>query len=365
MVRIKDILKEIEKLAPLPLQEGFDNAGVQVGNVNQTATGALLCLDITEAVIEEAIELGYNLVIAHHPLMFKPFKSLTGANYVERCIIQACKHDLVLYSAHTNLDNAVGGVNYKLAELLGLQNVRILSPRKGNLLKLVTFVPEESAEMVRTTLFHAGAGSIGNYDSCSFNTTGTGTFRASESCNPYSGEIDELHQAKEVRIETILPSYLKAAVTRALLSVHPYEEPAYDFYALENTWQQAGSGIVGELLSEEDEALFLQRIKAVLKTDCIRHSPLTGKKVREIAICGGSGAFMLSEAIAYGADVFITGETKYNDFYDVEDKILLAVAGHYETEICTKDIFFDIISENFPTFAVQISNTNTNPVKYL
>ena len=365
MLRIKDILKEIEKLAPLATQESFDNAGVQVGDVNQLATGVLLCLDVTEAVVEEAIELGYNVVIAHHPLIFKPFKSLTGTNYIERCLMQACKHDLVIYAAHTNLDNAVGGVNYKLAELLGLQNIRILGPQKGNLLKLVTFVPEESAEIVRAALFNAGAGNIGGYDSCSFNTHGTGTFRASSTCNPYCGEIDELHRQEEVRIETILPSYLKVSVTRALLSVHPYEEPAYDFYPVENTWKQVGSGVVGELLSEEDELLFLQRIKEILKTDCIRHSPLTGKKVREIAICGGRGAFMLSEAIAYGADVFITGEAKYNDFYDVEDKILLAVAGHYETEVCTKDIFFDIISKKFPTFAVQISNTNSNPVKYL
>ena len=365
MLRIKDILKEIEKLAPLPLQDGFDNSGVQVGNVNQRATGALLCLDITESVVEEAVELGFNVIIAHHPLTIKPLKSLTVANYVERCLMKACKHDLVLYAAHTNLDNAAGGLNYKLAELLGLQNVRILSPKKGNLLKLVTFVPEESAEMVRTALFNAGAGGIGNYNSCSFNAFGTGTFRASATCNPYRGDIDELHHEKEVRIETILPSFLKTPVTRALLSVHPYEEPAYDFYALENTWKQAGSGIVGELLSEEDELLFLQRIKEILRTDCIRHSPLTGKKVREIAIGGGSGAFMLPEAIAYGADVFITGEAKYNDFYDVEDKILLAVAGHYETEVCAKDIFFDVISQKFPTFAVQISNTNSNPVKYL
>ena len=277
MLRIKDILSEIEKLAPLPLQESFDNAGVQVGNVNQTATGAILCLDITESVIEEAIELGYNLIIAHHPLIFKPFKSLTGSNYIERCVIQACKNDLVLYAAHTNLDNAVGGVNYKLAELLGLQHVHILSPQKGNWI----------------------------------------------------------------------------------------EESACDSYTLEKTLKQAGSGIIGELLNNEEELLFLQRIKDILKTDCIRHSPLMGKKVRNVAICGGSGAFMLPEAIAYGADVFITGEAKYNHFYDVEDKILLVVAGHFETEICTKDIFLDIISEKFPTFAVQISNTNTNPVKYL
>jgi dinuclear metal center YbgI/SA1388 family protein len=365
MLRIKDILQEIEKFAPLPLQESFDNAGVQVGNVNQEATGVLLCLDVTEAVLDEAIELGYNLVIAHHPLAFKPFKSLTGANYVERCLMLACKHDLVVYAAHTNLDNAVGGVNYKLAELLGLQDVRILSPQKGNLLKLVTFVPEESAEIVRTALFNAGAGGIGDYDSCSFNTCGAGTFRASEQCNPYCGEINVLHHANEVRIETVLPSYLKSSVTRALLSVHPYEEPAFDFYALQNTWNRAGSGVVGELLSEEDELLFLQRIKEILKADCIRHSPLMGKKVREIAICGGSGAFLIPEAIAYGADVFITGEAKYNDFYDVEDKILLAVAGHYESEVCTKDIFFNVIFKKFPTFAVQISNTNSNPVKYL
>ena len=365
MLRIKEILKEIEKLAPIPLQEGFDNSGVQVGDVNQLATGALLCLDVTEAVVDEAIDLGYNLIIAHHPLVFKAFKSLTGVNYIERCVIKACKYDVVIYAAHTNLDNAAGGVNYKLAELLGLQNVHILSPQKGNLLKLVTFVPEESAEAVRTALFNAGAGNIGNYDSCSFNAQGTGTFRASAICNPYCGEIDTFHQEKEVRIETILPSYLKTTITRTLLSVHPYEEPVYDFYALENTWKQAGSGVVGELLCEEDELFFLQRVKEILKTDCIRHSPLMGKKVREIAICGGSGAFMLPEAMAYGADVFLTGEAKYNDFYEVEDKILLAVAGHYETELCTKDIFFDVISEKFPTFAVQMSNTNANPVKYL
>ncbi|MDR2233755.1 MAG: Nif3-like dinuclear metal center hexameric protein [Tannerella sp.] len=365
MLRIKDILKEIEKVAPPAIQEDFDNSGVQVGNVNQPATGALLCLDVTEAIIAEAIELGFNLVIAHHPLLFKPLRSLTGADYIERCVIEACKHDLVIYAAHTNLDNAVGGINYKLAEMLGLQNVRILSPRKGSLLKLVTFVPDESADIVRTALFNAGAGGIGDYDSCSYNSHGIGTFRASEKCNPYTGEIGEFHRENEVRIETILPSYLKTPVTRALLSVHPYEEPAYDLYALENTWNQAGSGIVGELLSEEDELLFLQRLKDILKTECIRHSPLTGRKVREIAICGGSGAFMLPEAIAYGADVFITGEVKYNDFYNVENKILLAVAGHYETEICAKDIFADIISEKFPTFAVQIANNNSNPVKYL
>ena len=365
MLKIKDILKEIEQYAPLPLQESFDNAGVQVGDANQYATGALLCLDVTEEVMDEAIEKGCNLVISHHPLAFKSFKSLTGSTYIERCLMKACKYDLVVYAAHTNLDNAVGGVNYRLAELIGLQNVRILSPQKGALLKLVTFVPEAYAELVRTTLFNVGAGCIGSYDSCSYNLHGEGTFRAGEDCHPFCGEVGKLHFENEVRIETVLPVYKKATVTRALLSVHPYEEPVFDFYALDNTWDQAGSGVVGELPESENELAFLQRIKALFSVGCVKHSPFTGKVIREVAICGGSGAFLIKDAINYGADVFITGEAKYNDFYDVEDRILLAVIGHYESEVCTKDIFYNIISKKFPTFAVHFSNVNSNPVKYL
>lgn len=365
MTRIKEVLKEIELYAPLPLQEGFDNAGVQVGDVNQEVTGVLLCLDVTEEVIDEALETGSNLIVSHHPLAFRAFKSLTGASYIERCLMKACKFDLVVYAAHTNLDNAVGGVNYRLAELIGLQNVRVLAPQKGMLLKLVTFVPEAYADLMRNTLFNAGAGHIGNYDSCSYNLKGEGTFRAQEGCHPFCGEVGEMHTEKEVRIETILPSYRKAAVLRALLSVHPYEEPAYDFYPLDNVWGQAGSGVVGELPEEEDELSFLQRIKELFHVKCIKHSAFTGNPIREVALCGGSGAFLLKDAISYGADIFITGEAKYNDFYDVEDRILLAVIGHYESEVCTKEIFYNIISKKFPTFAVHFSNVNSNPVKYL
>ncbi len=365
MLKIKDILKEIERYAPLPLQEGFDNAGVQVGDANQAVTGVLLCLDVTEEVLDEALEKACNLIIAHHPLAFKPFKSLTGASYVERCMMKACKHDLVIYAAHTNLDNALGGVNYRLAELIGLRNVRVLSPLRGALLKLVTFVPEAHAEIMRNTLFNAGAGSIGNYDACSYNSLGDGTFRAQEGCHPFCGEVGELHVEKEVRIEMILPAFKKASVMRALLSVHPYEEPAFDFYPLSNTWDQVGSGVVGELPEEEDELSFLLRIKDLFDVGCVKHSRFTGRPIREVALCGGSGAFLVKDAIAYGADVFITGEAKYNDFYDVEDHILLAVIGHYESEICTKDIFYDIISKKFPTFAVHFSNVNSNPVNYL
>jgi len=364
MIKIKDVLKEIERLAPLSLQEDFDNAGIQIGDVEQPASGALLCLDVTEDIIDEAIDAGLNLIISHHPLAFKPFKSLTGKNYVERCMIKACKNDIVIYVAHTNLDNAVGGVNYKLAEMFDLEDVRILSPQKNSLHKLVTYVPEQAAEKLRKALFKAGAGHIGDYSSCSFNAEGYGTFLPLEGSHPHCGEIAQLHTQKEIRIETVFPAYLQSAVISSLLSVHPYEAPAYDLYRLENFWEQSGSGVIGNLPEGEDELIFLQRIKDVLHVECLKHSMLTGRKIRTVAICGGSGAFLIPQAIASGADLFITGEAKYNDFYDVENKILLAVTGHYESEICAKEIFFHLLSKKFPTFAVQNSIVNSNPIKY-
>ncbi|WP_029903704.1 Nif3-like dinuclear metal center hexameric protein [Prevotella sp. 10(H)] len=364
-MKIKEILHAIEQLAPVPLQESYDNSGVQVGDINQEAKGAVVCIDVTEAVMDEAVALGCNLIISHHPLAFRAFKSLTGKNYVERCMMKACKHDIVVYAAHTNLDNAYQGINYYLAEMLNLQHVRILEPQRGKLLKLVTFVPHSHAELVRNTLFNAGAGNIGNYDSCSYNVSGEGTFRAGEEANPFTGDIGELHTEPEVRIEMILPTYKQADVQRSLIAVHPYEEPAYDFYVLENTWAQAGSGIVGTLPEESDEEDFLYLLKDTFHLKTILHSALRGKPVRDVAICSGGGAFLIPKAISYSADVFITGEAKYNDYYDVEDKILLATVGHYESEIFTKNIFFDIISKKYPNFTVYMSGFDVNPVNYL
>jgi dinuclear metal center YbgI/SA1388 family protein len=325
----------------------------------------LLCLDVTEAVLEEALTKGCNLIISHHPLAFKPFKSLTGSTYVERCLMKACKHDLVIYAAHTNLDNAWEGVNHHLGELIGLRDMRILSPQKNALLKLVTFVPEAFAEAVGQALFEAGAGHIGNYDSCSFRLRGEGSFRPKEGSHPFCGEPGKLHHEKEVRIETILPAFRKNALTRALLAAHPYEEPAFDFYPLANAWQTAGSGIVGELPESEEAEAFLLRIKALFQASCVKHSAWTGKPIRRVALCGGSGAFLIPEAIASESDIFITGEAKYNDYYDVEDKILLAVIGHYESEMCTKDIFHKILSKKYPTLALHLSEVDANPVKYV
>jgi dinuclear metal center YbgI/SA1388 family protein len=364
-MRIKEIIQTIEQLAPLQLQEDFDNSGVQVGDINRESTGALLAIDLTEDVIDEAISLGCNLIISHHPIAFKSFKSLTGRNYVERCIMLAIKNDIVIYAAHTNLDNAFGGVNYKLAQMLELKNVKILQPKEDALLKFVTTVPEQHAESVRNAIFNAGAGYIGNYDCCSYNLLGEGTFRAGDSSNPFVGEKGELHYENEVRIETVIPIMKKEEVLRALLAVHPYEEPVFDLFPIINEWGRHGSGVVGELPEPMPEQEFLYMLKDIFNLPTISHSKIQGKDILDIAICGGSGSFLIPKAISYGADVFITGEAKYNDFYDVEDKILLAVVGHYESEICTKEIFYEIISEKFPTFALHKSAFDSNPVKYL
>lgn len=364
-MKIKEILQAIEQLAPLPLQESFDNSGVQIGNANQEAKAVLLCIDVTEAVVDEAIALGCNLIISHHPLAFRSFKSLTGRNYVERCMMKACKYDIVVYAAHTNLDNALGGINFYLANLLKLQHIRILSPQEEKLLKLVVFVPNSHSDLVRTSLFNAGAGTIGEYDSCSYNLQGEGTFRAGNKANPFVGNRGELHTEQEQRIEVVLPVFKQNEVLQTLLAVHPYEEPAFDFYALRNVWSQAGSGVVGTLPEEMEEADFLYYLKDTLHLTTMMHSAFRRAPIRDVAICSGSGSFLIPNAINYGADVFITGEAKYNDYYDVEDKILLATVGHYESEIFTKNLFFDVISEKYPTFAVYMSGSDINPVNYL
>lgn len=364
-MKIKEILQTIENLAPLALQESYDNSGVQIGDVTQEVKAVLLCIDVTEDVMDEAIRLGCNLIISHHPLAFKSFKSLVGRNYVERCLIKACKHDVVVYAAHTNLDNAIGGVNYQLAKILDLQQVKILAPQEKALIKLVTFVPIDYAENVRAVLFNAGAGNIGNYDACSFNIEGEGTYRAGQNTTPFVGEKGQLHNEAEKRIEVILPQYKQKEVLNTLLAVHPYEEPAYDFYKLENSWSQAGSGIVGTLPDPMEEEDFLYYLKDTLHLSSIQHSAYRGKMIHEVALCGGSGAFLIPQAIGYGADIFITGEAKYNDFYDVENKILLATVGHYESEICTKDIFYELISKKHPEVEVNLSQFDVNPVKYL
>ena len=364
-MKIKDILNALERFAPLPLQDGFDNSGLQIGLTEVEATGALLCLDVTEEIIDEAIQKGCNLIIAHHPLLFKGCKSITGKDYVERCVMKAIKNDIAIYAAHTNLDNATGGVNFKIAEKLGLINPQILSPKSDLLYKLVTFVPLAQAEEVRQTLFQAGCGHIGEYDSCSYNIQGEGTFRALDGAQPFCGEVGTLHTEPEVRIETIFPSFKKSAVVRALVQAHPYEEPAFDIYPLANSWSQVGAGVIASLPEPIDEKEFLLKVKNIFQVGSVKHSKLRGKSIQKVALCGGSGAFLLQQAIGAGADIFISAEIKYHDYFGNDDLILMADIGHYESEQYTKELFYSIIKDKFPTFALHFTEVNTNPIKYL
>ncbi|MBR8535104.1 Nif3-like dinuclear metal center hexameric protein [Carboxylicivirga sediminis] len=365
MVQIQNILNELEQFAPSALKEDFDNVGLLVGNAAAEATGVLITLDITEKVMDEAIDLGCNLVVAHHPIMLSGLKKINGHNATERIVIKAIQHNIAIYASHTNADSVINGVSGRMCEKLGLQNCKILAPKKESLLKLVTFVPADHAEKVREAVFAAGAGQIGNYDACSYNVNGQGTFRAGDNTKPYVGEKGQIHTEAEVRVETILPAYLKGKVVSALWKAHPYEEVAYDLYPLANEWPSAGIGMVGDLPDEVDEATFLNRIKNTFKAKCIRYTNLLNKPVRRVAVCGGSGSFLLGKAIAEKADVFITGDFKYHQFADAEDRILIADIGHFESEQYTKEVFFELLTKKFSNFAIHLSNVNTNPVNYL
>ena len=364
-MKVSDIAMCIEEIAPLSLQEDYDNAGWQVGDKYSEATGALLCIDVTEEVVDEAISLGVNLIISHHPLLFKGVKSLTGKNYVERTVIKAIQHNISIYASHTNLDNAWSGVNFKMAEKLGLTNLSILMPQGGKLLKLVTYVPVSHADIVRNALFTAGCGNIGDYDLCSYNSNGFGTFRAGLDSHPYCGTIGNLHQEEETRIETVLPEYLKEVATQALLKTHPYEEPVWNTVCIDNVNPSTGFGIVGYLPEETETRVFLQQLKQLFGCGTIRHTGICCPTVKKIAVCGGSGAFLIRHAIQSKADIYITGDIKYHDFFQAENRIILADIGHYESEQYTKEIFYELLTKKIPKFAVQFSKVNTNPINYL
>lgn len=364
-VKLYELTDIIESIAPVQTQESYDNSGLLVGSKNDIINGAIITLDITEEVINEAVSLGYNLIISHHPPIFKPLKRLTGSTATERCIILAIRHGIALYAAHTNLDNSIKGVNAIFAEKLNLKKTGIMQPIKGKLRKLVVFVPVSHHEVVREAMFQAGAGVIGNYDFCSFNSQGNGTFRAMKGSTPYVGEREKLHTEPEIRIETILPEWLETKIVSAMRAVHPYEEVAWDSYEVTNDYLQTGAGMYGQLSEPMDEIDFMINIKEVLNIPFLKHSPLLNRKISKVGICGGSGNFLLQDAINHHCDVFITGELKYHDFFLAENKILLIEAGHYETEQFSKELLYRILKENFTTFALQISGISSNPVNYL
>lgn len=363
-MQIKDIIAALEQQAPPSLQEEYDNAGLLTGNASWECKGIVVALDATEAVVQEAIQKGCNLVVSHHPIIFKGIKKLNGKNYVEQTVITAIKNDIALYALHTNLDNVINGVSGKIADLLNLQNRKILAPKNGLLKKLAVYVPLHAKEALLQALFEAGAGNIGNYSECSFSSKGEGSFKAGATANPFVGEKGTRHLEPEERVEVIFPGWLQQRVLDTMKRAHPYEEVAYDLYNLANTHQYAGSGMVGELERPIDETSFLQLLQRQFGTPVIKHTALTGKMVQKIALCGGAGSFLTATAKNVGADVFITADLKYHEFFDAEEKLLLVDIGHYESEQCTIDLLFDILQEKFPNFAVLKTGINTNPVQY-
>lgn len=363
-MRIKTITSWIETIAPVSFQESYDNAGLIIGDENREVNSVLVTLDVTPEVVQEARMKQIGLIISHHPLIFKGLKKINGKNQVERSVIEAIQNNIAIYAAHTNLDAVIGGVNSVFCSKLGLVNQQILRPAKGKLFKLVTFIPATHMQKVRDAVFNAGAGSIGNYDRCSFSTTGEGSFRGGENTHPFTGEKGKVHFEEEVRFETVFPAHLKSTIITALLNSHPYEEVAYDLYPLENEYYQAGMGMTGYLKKEWKEKAFLDFVKKTLNLKILKHTPWQNKLVKKVAVCGGTGSFLLPDAIRAGADVFITGDFKYHEFFEAGDEIMVVDIGHYESESLVMELFHDLIIKKFPTFAVQISEVNTNPVNY-
>ena len=363
-MKINEIVQYLETLAHPSLQEHYDNAGLITGDADWECSGIICSLDATEDVVKEAVEKKCNLIIAHHPIIFGGLKKINGKNYVEKAIITAIKNDIAIYATHTNIDNVIEGVNGKMAKMLGLKNISILSPKENTLKKLFTFVPVEKAEQVRNSIFAAGAGHIGNYSECSFNAEGVGTFKAGEETNPYAGEVGRQHQEKEVKMEVIFPSFLEDKIVRAMKTAHPYEEVAYDVISLSNNFHSIGSGVIGEWPDAVDEKQFLEKLKTVFNVPVIRHTALLNKTIKSVALCGGAGSFLISKALAAGADAYITADIKYHEFFDANNRMLIADIGHFESEQFTIDLFKEILEQKFPTFAVLKTEVKTNPVHY-
>jgi len=364
-MQIKELTTYLESIAPLSYQEDYDNSGLIVGDPQTQVTGAMISLDCTEEIIDEAIRKGCNLVISHHPIVFRGMKRFNGKTYVERAVIKAIRNDVALYAIHTNFDNVLNGVNAKLCQVIGLTDCSILSPKGGLLKKLVTYCPHAQAEQVRNALFKAGAGQIGNYSECSFNTEGEGTFKAGENTNAFVGEKGRRHTEAETRIEVIYPATREKEIMIALHMAHPYEEIAYENYNLTNQYQDVGSGMIGILADEMDELAFLKHVKSSLGSAVIRHTAFRNKKVKRVAVCGGAGGFLLPQAISAGADVFITADYKYHEFFDADKKILIADVGHFESEQFTQQLLLELITEKFPNFALHLTAQSTNPINYL
>ena len=364
-MKIKEIITVLEEMAPLAYAEDFDNIGLLIGNKDTETSGILVCHDALENVIEEAITKNCNLVVCFHPILFSGLKKITGANYVERALIKAIKNDIAIYAVHTALDNHSKGVNHIFAKALGLKDIKILIPKQNYIRKLITYTIAENAEEVRNALFDAGAGTIGNYENCSFNSQGIGTYMGNENSNPEVGERFEFVENNEIKIEITFEKHLESKILKALFKHHAYEEVAYEIYELQNKHQNIGLGAIGTLEKPMTESDFLNLVKEKMQTPSIRHTNFLGKTIQKVAVLGGSGSFAIKNAMQAGADAFLTADLKYHNFYEAENQLLLADIGHFESERYTKNYIVDFLQKKIPNFAIILSEENTNPVKYL
>lgn len=361
---VKDFTQALEEIAPLNYAEDFDNVGLLVGESDMKVSGVLITLDTLENVVDEAIAKNCNLIVSFHPIIFSGLKKLNNRTYVEKVVHKAIKNDIAIYAIHTALDNTFEGVNAMICDKIGLQNRKILVPQASTIKKLTTYVPKNQVENVRNALFEVGAGNIGNYDQCSFNIDGLGTFKGNENSNPVIGEVGKTQFEPEVQINMTFSKHLESKILQALFNSHPYEEVAYEIETLENFDQNRGIGMIGELDTETDTEHFLKTVKSVFKTGCIKHSKITKSKIKKVAVLGGSGAFAISKAIKAGADLYLTADLKYHDFYKAENQIILADVGHYESEQYTKELIHAFLTKKFPNFALVLSKENTNPIQY-
>ena len=371
MTKIKQITDLIEQLSPLAYAEDFDNVGLLVGDDQQEVQGVLVTLDCLETTIDEAIEKNCNLIVSFHPIIFKGLKKLNGKSYVERTVIKAIKNDIAIYAMHTALDNSFEGVSAKMAEMLDLENTKVLMPQKGHLRKLTTYAPENSAKEIREALFTAGAGQIGNYSHCSFNLQGEGTYLGNEQSNPSVGDKGNLETVGENFISVIFEKHLESQILKALEETHPYEEVAYEIVALENVHDKIGMGMMGELKRPLSPHNFFENLKRTFNLKMIRHSDIISSEIKKVAVLGGSGSFAIEQAIRSGADIFVTADLKYHDFYRAEGKLILADIGHYESEQFTKNLLVEYLTKKITNFApalpkgrIILAKNNTNPINY-
>lgn len=365
MPRISDIASLLEAIAPPSLQEDYDNSGLLIGEPHTEVTGVLVSLDVTEAVVAEAVRKGCNLIVSHHPLIFRPLKRLTGRNQVERTAMAALRAGVGLYAIHTNLDNVAHGVNAMMADKLGLDDFETLRPAKATLSKVVTFVPHDDLDAVRQAMFAAGAGNLGDYDECGFVTRGEGTFRAQPGSNPHLGSVGQREGVEEARLEVIVERWNVGPVVAAMHDAHPYDVVAHDVLHLENAHPTAGSGGIGGYDVPLSWSAFVDRLKSAFGAPVVRHTAPPETPISTVALCGGTGSFLLPDAIRAGADVFLSSDFKYHEFFGTEGRITIADIGHAEAEGGISAWLVDqlaVLKVGFPNFAVLLSEVRTNPI---